>query len=173
MKTTTLLFCTLFTGIALLSSCRNNEDRVFPTSKESSARKAAPNHFSAHLTSDQEVRTPAVVSTAQGQFTLKQRNDGTWEYKLIVAQLENVVGAHLHLAPVGSNGGIVIHLLHGTVNGSVNGVLSEGTITATDLTGALAGKTLDDLVAAISAGNIYVNVHTTAYTSGEIRGQVD
>jgi hypothetical protein len=48
----------------------------------------------------------------------------------------------------------------------------SGTITAADLTGPLAGKTMADLVAAIRAGNIYINLHTTAFPAGEIRGQL-
>jgi hypothetical protein len=56
-------------------------------------------------------------------------------------------------------------------------------ITAADLTGPLAGKSLSDLVAAMQAANTYVNVHTNDFVDppntgpvdflgGEIRGQL-
>jgi hypothetical protein len=54
----------------------------------------------------------------------------------------------------------------------VNGVLAAGTITASDLVGPLGGATLAELVDQIEAGNVYVNVHTTAYPAGEVRGQL-
>jgi hypothetical protein len=38
--------------------------------------------------------------------------------------------------------------------------------------GQLAGATLADLVEHIVAGNAYVNVHTSQFPAGEIRGQI-
>ena len=50
--------------------------------------------------------------------------------------------------------------------------LRSATFTAADLVGPLAGKTLDDLVAMGAAGDLYVNVHTTDFPAGAIRGQL-
>jgi hypothetical protein len=58
------------------------------------------------------------------------------------------------------------------IPGTTNGILAEGVIKEVNLVNALAGKPLSDLVDAMSAGNAYVNVHTTAYPGGEIRGQI-
>ena len=66
----------------------------------------------------------------------------------------------------------------------MDGVLAEGTITAADLVGPLAGHPLSDLIDAIQAGNAYVNVHTNDgvaptntgpgdFPGGEIRGQLE
>ena len=81
------------------------------------------------------------------------------------------------MAPQGSNGGIVVWLYPSApplqlIPGRSQGVLAEGDITAANLTGALAGQELADLVEQIRAGNTYVNVHTTQFPPGEIRGQV-
>lgn len=112
--------------------------------------------------------------------------DGTeLHFKLIVANITNVVQAHIHLGPVGVNGGVVV-FLYGPVapdGGRVDGVLSEGHITAADLIGALAGEPLSALIAEIVAGNAYVNVHTDDgvappnsgpgdFPGGEVRGQI-
>jgi hypothetical protein len=95
------------------------------------------------------------------------------------------VFAHIHLAPAGVNGPIVAFLYGpaGAGAGRFSGVLAQGTITADDLIGPLAGQDLTALVDAIRAGNAYVNVHTDDgvapagtgpgdLPAGEIRGQI-
>lgn len=141
---------------------------------------ASANHsqlnFRTHLQGDNEV--PAVDTDAQGQATFKVSKDGnSISYKLIVANIENVLMAHIHNAPAGENGGVVVWLYPASpppalIEGRFQGVLAEGTITADDLVGALGGQTLDDLIEEIKAGNTYVNVHTEQNPPGEIRGQI-
>lgn len=107
------------------------------------------------------------------------------DYKLIVANIENVVASHIHLEAEGVNGPIVVFLFGpaSPAGGRVDGVLAEGTITSASLIGPLAGQTLADLIAAIQAGNTYVNVHTNDgvdptntgpgdFPGGEVRGQI-
>ncbi len=133
-------------------------------------------NFRTHLQGDNEV--PAVETNAQGQATFKVSKDGnSISYKLIVSNIENVLMAHIHNAPAGENGGVVVWLYPASpppalIEGRFQGVLAEGTITADNLVGSLAGQTLDDLIEEIKAGNMYVNVHTTQVPSGEIRGQI-
>lgn len=81
--------------------------------------------------------------------------------------------AHIHLGAPGSNGGVVVFLFGPEPAGiDVNGTLATGTITADDLINALAGQPLSSLIDAIESGGAYVNVHTLAHPSGEIRGQL-
>lgn len=137
---------------------------------------AGPPVHTTHATGAQE--TVPVDTNAQGQLVLRESADGTSiDYRLIVANISDVTMSHLHLAPAGSNGGIVVWLYPDgpppqLIEGTTNGVLATGTITADDLVGGLAGQGLDALLDAIEAGNIYVNVHTTANPGGEIRGQL-
>ena len=141
-------------------------------------------NFNAHLSGDEEV--PPRATRAQGQVNFKVSKDGSSiHYKLIVANIENVVGAHIHLAPAGVNGPIVVHLFSGVAgSGRSQGVIAQGTIEADDLTGPLAGQEIEDLVEAMNEGETYVNVHTNDgvappntgpgdFPGGEIRGQVD
>ena len=122
---------------------------------------------------------------ARGVAIFHLSHDGTeLAFKLIVANIENVVGAHIHLAPAGVNGPIVVPLFSGAAgSGRTDGPLAEGVIEATHLTGPLAGKPLADLIAAMDGGDTYVNVHTNDgaappnsgpgdFPGGEIRGQV-
>jgi hypothetical protein len=58
------------------------------------------------------------------------------------------------------------------IPGRFQGVLAAGVITDANLVGLLAGQTLADLIAEIAAGNAYVNVHTSQFPGGAIRGQI-
>jgi Asp-tRNA(Asn)/Glu-tRNA(Gln) amidotransferase A subunit family amidase len=128
-----------------------------------------PTTFTAQLTGDEEVPPSGSDATGSAAFTL----DGdSMQYTLNVTNIYNVTAAHIHVAPAGVNGPVVVPLFSGNATGLVDGVLAEGTITADDLAGPLAGMTMDDLVAEIDSGNTYVNVHTSAFPGGEIRGQI-
>lgn len=134
------------------------------------------NQFMTHATGAEEV--PANDSRAQGQAVFRLSEDGsTLSYQLIVANIENVTQSHIHLAPRGDNGGVVVWLYPDAppaqlIPGRTQGVLAEGDITSANLVGALAGEELSALIDAIRAGNAYVNVHTSQIPAGEIRGQL-
>lgn len=145
---------------------------------------AGNSNYQAHLSGRGEVPERGTLGQGQALFNLSE--DGTTlHYKLIVANIENVVAAHIHVAPPGVNGPVVA-FLYGNApagGGRTDGVLAEGDITAANLVGPLAGHPLSDLVAAIEAGNTYVNVHTNDgvsptntgpgdFPGGEIRGQI-
>jgi hypothetical protein len=165
------LFSVLALGVALVALAAIPAD-------------AGDTNTGAHLRGRDEV--PSNASLAQGQAIFHLSADGTQlEYKLIASNIDNVVMAHIHIAPVGVNGPIVAFLFGPApaAGGRSSGVLAEGTITADDLIGPLAGQDLTALVDAIRAGNAYVNVHTDDgvappatgpgdLPAGEIRGQI-
>jgi len=134
-------------------------------------------NFRAHLSGDEEVAD--VETLAQGQFVLQLSKDGSeLVFLLIVANIEDVLQAHIHLAPEGVNGPIVAWLYPSgpppmLIPGRSDGILATGVILEEDLVGPLAGMSLDDLVAAMRAGLTYVNVHTLGFGGGEIRGQIE
>lgn len=143
------------------------------------ARNAdAPAHgsrsYTAHLTAAAELAD--VVSRAQGQAHVKVSKDGTsLEFRLNVANIDDVLMAHFHLGTPEENGPVVVWLYPEApppqlIPGRTSGTLAFGTVTADDLVGPLAGMSFDALLEAIEDGRIYVNVHTTAYPGGEIRG---
>ena len=137
---------------------------------------AQSRNFRAHLSGGEEV--PPSETRAQGQAIFQISKDGTvLHYKLIVTNIENVTMAHIHLAPAGANGPVVAWLYPSAppaqlIPGRSNGPLAQGTITADDLVGPLKDLPLADLLEAIEAGNAYVNVHTSQFPGGEIRGQI-
>jgi CHRD domain len=121
---------------------------------------------------------PANDSQGRGIGVVKLSADGeSLSYKLNVANIQNVTQAHIHLAAVGVNGPIVAWLYPPAppamlIPGRSDGELASGTITAADLVGPLMGQSLGTLVDAIRSGNAYVNVHTSQFPPGEIRGQL-
>ena len=156
---------------------------VFSTSSDEHVEMHALNtnralqNFRTHLNGAEE--TPARDTEAQGQANFKLSDDGTSiDYKLNVANIENVTQSHIHLGARGVAGGIVVWLYPSAppaqlIPGRSDGTLREGTITAASLVGTLAGHPLSDLLTNIKNGNAYVNVHTSQFPPGEIRGQID
>jgi hypothetical protein len=140
------------------------------------ASPAATENYFARLSGGEEV--PAVETNARGVAIFQLSKDGlSLKFKLIAANIENVSQAHIHLAPAGANGPVVAWLYPDAppaqlIPGRFNGVLAEGIITANDLVGPLAGQSLDALIEAMLEGNAYVNVHTSQFPGGEIRGQI-
>ena len=178
-------------GALVLLSCVAACDRTPPTDprgalglRVAAERVPAAKNFVAHLTGANEV--PAHETRGVGQIKLQLSDDGTeLRYRLISSNIDNVFMAHIHVAPAGVNGPIVAFLFGpvATGGGRTDGVLAHGTITAANLIGPLAGHPLSDLVAALSDGGAYANVHTNDgvpptntgpgdFPGGEIRGQI-
>ena len=144
-------------------------------------------NFVTHLTGANERPDPRETK-ATGQAIFHLSKDGTeLSYKLIVANINNVVAAHIHVGSADVAGPVVAFLFGfppvAPGGGRSNGVLAQGTITSADLIGPLAGMDLDDLIDEIHAFNTYVNVHTNDgvapintgpgdFPGGEIRGQI-
>jgi hypothetical protein len=130
-----------------------------------------------HLIGDEEV--PPNGSRAQGQAIFQLNEDGTeLSYRLNVANIENVTQSHIHRGAAGVAGGIVVWLYPSAppsqlIPGRSQGTLATGVITDASVIGSLAGQGLAGLLAELRAGNTYVNVHTTQFPPGEIRGQID
>lgn len=124
--------------------------------------------FRSSLSTDQEVQPDVVDSGASGRATLVAR-DG--QSVRIDVRFDGLTGpltaAHLHLAPAGSNGPIVVDMGSGIRRSGVRFTASAG-----DLTGPLAGQDFVALLNELAAGNVYINLHTAEFPAGELRGQV-
>jgi hypothetical protein len=126
--------------------------------------------------------TPAVSTSGSGDFRAVVNSDGTITYRLRYA-IEPIEGvkvtvAHIHIGQHGVAGGIVVFFCGGggkPACASPSGVI-EDTITAADVL-ALAGQGIEagnlaEVLHAIRAGAAYVNVHSSRFPAGEIRGQI-
>jgi len=190
----------LAAALTVVASCSDQPRPTAPLSVaiyKQGAQSANANggNFGTPMRPGEEVMPTGVVNTSEavGNAVFHLSDDGlTLSYKLIVANIDNVFMAHIHRAPAGTNGGIVVWLFPSTTpgvtaplgGGRIQGVIAEGTITAANLTGSLAGHPLSDLLALLETGGAYVNAHTNDgvgavntgpgdFPGGEIRGQVE
>ncbi|MEO8208591.1 MAG: CHRD domain-containing protein [Chloroflexota bacterium] len=108
-----------------------------------------------------------VVTAATGEATVVVSSDeATIWYVVEYSGLSGaLVAAHIHTGAVGANGGVILPL-------AASASPMVGTLTAANFTPSGAITTFAEAIAAIKAGNTYVNLHTAANPSGEIRGQV-
>jgi Cu/Zn superoxide dismutase len=109
---------------------------------------------------DAEQEVPAGTSEATGLATFNLSKQGAEvNYYVVVEGLTGPIQmAHLHNAPAGENGSVIVNLMDG-IDGNV-------------ISGSFDPTEFDGLLEAMNAGNIYINVHTAANSGGEIRGQL-
>jgi hypothetical protein len=134
--------------------------------------------------------TPLTISTpATGEFKAKIQDDGTlvtWELSYRDT-LSAVTQAHIHFGAPAISGGIVVFLCTNLGNAPVGAdpcppapATITGTFTAAEVVSVgtagaqgIAPGELAEVLRAIRAGAAYVNVHTSGFPNGEIRGQFE
>ncbi len=147
---------------------------------------ASAERIRATLTGYEEV--PVVSTDASGEFVgMINRGDQSIDYQLTYTGLQGAVTqAHIHVAQPSVNGSIVIWLCETATNPGPAGTptctpgsgIFTGTITAANVVAGatasqqLAAGELAEVIAAMRAGAVYVNVHTNLSPGGEIRGQI-
>jgi hypothetical protein len=130
----------------------------------------------APLAADETV--PRVNSRATGMASFELVPPGNaLQYYLIVDNIQNVQMAHIHIGAAGAAGPVAVWLYPPApparlIPGMVNGMIGEGRITTANFMGPLAGQPFSALINALNNGQAYVNVHTTQFPGGEIRGQI-
>jgi hypothetical protein len=111
--------------------------------------------------------TPPTASTARGQTKIKVRQNGTIQFKTKIKNPngETFIAGHVHRAPVGVAGPIVVPLFVPPAPATnARHIKQKGVATPNP------GTTGTDLCTNPSA--YYVNYHTTAFPGGAIRGQL-
>ena len=133
------------------------------------AAQESEQKFTAKLSGKEEV--PPNESPSTGLAWVKITDDQLG-YEVNVTDMDKVNAAHIHLGETGKNGPVILTLFQGGPTEQVNGTVGEANVTASNLDGPMKGKAITDLVTAMKNGTTYVNVHTTDFPNGEIRGQL-
>jgi hypothetical protein len=164
----TLMHATAALGIGFIVAC-------------GSSKSTAPTNITyvATLTGANERPTP-ITTNGTGTFTgTLNPTANTFSWTLTFSGLSaNDIAAHIHgpadantatgvivnfAAPTGGTGSLTVNATSGTATGSIS---LAGAVNGS---GTISGDSLRTL---LDAGLTYVNVHTTANTGGEIRGQL-
>ena len=134
-----------------------------------------------HIRLEGDSQVPMVNTTAFGFANIRLFQNGTSsaiEFTVVVCDIANVTHSHIHVGNSTTNGPIVIPFFDNPSHpfSSVDGcnVLAHGVRGPSDLmsnSGVGIGN-WTDFVHALTSGDAYVNVHTIAHPSGEIRGQI-
>ena len=81
-------------------------------------------------------------------------------------------GAHIHCGKAGDNGPVAV-ILAGTIEAGLGGtVVLGGTLSDANVIPTDCGSTIKELVDSMIAQGTYVNIHSVANPSGEVRGQI-
>ena len=129
--------------------------------------------FGARLTGRDQ--NPPVQTHTTGRFRI-DFNESVTEarFRLHVSNGVRVTEAHIHCGRQGTTGNVVFHLTGFHEPGwDVNGRwIDNAVLTDENVTAFTCGSTLGELAAAMAAGGLFVDVHTTAHPFGEVRGQL-
>ncbi len=109
---------------------------------------------------DGEQEVPAVVTTAMGSgYAIVNTMDYSVEMTVVTDGVEDATAAHIHTGRVGENGDVLAALVQNETDANVWQSPAELAIDV-------------EIFAVLASGGHYVNVHTPAVESGEIRGQI-
>ncbi len=137
------------------------------------AAQAQTTTFTANLSGGNEI--PGVVTGSAGTATVtwnSTTNSGT--YRVDVYNMPvGTTASHIHVGANGVAGPVVINFTVPT-GGISNDFGLTGTFSCTDVVARAAQgiNSCEDFVQALTLGNTYVNVHSTANPGGEVRGQL-
>ena len=161
--TVSLLLVTILAILSLGSDCDDDITGIIEGAE-----------FTADLTGAAERPDPVTTDATGDAFFDIEGN--TIRYLIEVEDIDDVTLAHIHNGDDDTAGPIVVELFNaGTepVSFTDRDELIEGSFTVADLQAGGGITTIDALVDAMEAGTVYVNVHTTANSGGEIRGQIE
>lgn len=135
------------------------------------------------MTGYQEIVAGTISSTGRGEFVAEIDDEmETITYTLTYSDLEGgtVLFAHIHFGARGTTGGVSAFLCGGGTKpapcppaGTVTGTIAPADVVGPNAQGIEPVTGYPELVRAIRTGVTYVNVHTTRWPGGEIRGQIN
>lgn len=132
-------------------------------------------NFRVELSGANEV-PPVETDTSGAAILHVDRNLSEIRFKLAVRDGDKTLGAagaHLHCAPAGMNGPVVVFLAGAFPPGYDGDFEIRATVTDDSIINDVCGGNITELVGSMLDGNVYINVHDVANPGGVIRGQVE
>ena len=118
-----------------------------------------PVHHVALLRGDHEVPPNDAIGAGLGRVVLNA-SQGIINYTLAVTDITGISASHIHKAPTGVSGPVVVGLYSGVGPFDGDNPIGGGAhVTAANLVDMLTGY-------------YYINIHTPAHPGGELRGQI-
>lgn len=121
-------------------------------------------------------RPNAVTTSGTGEFVARLNEDNVLTYTVTWSNLNaNTILGHIHgPATVDQAVGVLVDFNAVSSGRTITLGATSGTATGTvdlnvDVTGTITGAEFIDL---LNTGMTYVNIHSSAHTAGEIRGQI-
>lgn len=128
----------------------------------------------AMLTGGEETPQPGILTGATGQATVTV--DAANRQVIVELQIQNLGNAstagHIHIGPRGVAGPVVLDFTFPSGRTGDFGLLFRLGQSAFRARPEIGIATIDDAIQAILNGNAYVNVHSSAFPGGEVRGQI-
>jgi hypothetical protein len=135
---------------------------------------AAQEVMIANLTGGEETPAPGILSGATGQASVSV--DAVNRNVIVELQIQNLPNAstagHIHIGPRGVAGPVVLDFAFPSGRTGDFGLLFRLGPADFRARPEIGINTFDDAIQAILNGNAYVNVHSTAFPGGEVRGQI-
>lgn len=138
---------------ATIVACDDDDDIITPKDPT----------FVATLNGAGENPVRAVAGTATATIVKK---NGTYTYTVTYSGMSGpLTGGHIHgPAPIGANASVIVPF------NDANGAPASGTLTGTFTSTNTLNISNDSLDVLMTNGNAYVNLHTSQFPGGEIRG---
>ena len=131
--------------------------------------------LTADLSGSNEVPPVVTGTTGEAEFDVNKAMTKI-KYKLKVKNGDDILGAagaHIHCAQAGFNGPVILFLAGMIPTGLDGKVKIEGTLSTANILDDSCGSTISAIVDSMKSGGTYVNVHSSANPSGEVRGQIE
>ena len=136
--------------------------------------------FTASLTGA-AVRPTPVSTSASGTFNAEIRDTSTIgnrrdslaaiRFEILVSGISAVTAGHIHAGGPSEQGPLMVALFSGPASPTpTNGVLRQGDISRASTFNP--PFTLDSVLTRIRNGTAYVDLHTAAFSTGELRGHI-
>ncbi|HKG92564.1 MAG TPA: CHRD domain-containing protein [Gemmatimonadaceae bacterium] len=153
-----------------MAACDDDNDPVTPA--------ARPTRFVANMANANEIPVATPAAPSSGTATFEYTGANTMTFRIVAnSAITNVNNGHIHIGTVDNNGGVIVPYFPTktpAVSYTAGQEIASGTITNASVSAinSRPAITVDSLRTLMEKGVVYSNIHTSAFTGGEMRAQI-